>query len=175
MIMRAPLKATASAALLALPLAFPTLAQAQSSVSESVSATATILAGLEIAADTDLAFGELLPGVPRTVANSDSDAAQFIITGAPSASVNLVFTSLPTALESEEGNSLPVSFSGSSAGFGPASRTVAESFNPAASRTTSLAAGTLYVMLGGTASPAPAQPEGSYTGTITLEVSYSGS
>ncbi len=173
--MRAPFKSVAVAALLALPLALPSFAQAQSSVTESVNATATILAGLEIRPDTDLAFGELVPGVARTVFNSDADAAQFVVAGAPGATVNLVFTALPTSLAGPGGATLPVAFSSSAAGFGPASRTVAQSFDPGSAQVASMGTGTLYIMLGGTASPAPTQTAGSYSGTVTLQVSYSGS
>lgn len=174
--MRASFKSVALATLLALPLALPSLAEAQSSVTGTVNATATILAGLDIAPDGDLQFGELLPGVARTVSNSDADAAQFIVTGAPGASVSVVFTSLPATLDGPGGATLPVSFSSSAGGTGEASRTVISSFNPANSQTRTLSAsGNLYVMLGGTASPDPMQAAGSYTGTVTLQVSYSGS
>lgn len=176
--MRAPLK-YAAAALLALPLALPSLAEAQSSqssVTESVSATATILAGLDITADGDLQFGDLLPGVARTVLNSDPDAAQFAVSGAPNASVSLLFTSLPSVLVGPDRATLSIAFSGSAGGIGTASRTVASSFNPATAQTRALSeAGALFIMLGGTATPGSSQPAGTYTGTITLQVSYSGS
>jgi hypothetical protein len=84
--------------------------------------------------------------------------------------VNLGFTTLPTNL-TFSGNNLPVSFTSGYNGSNSAAG--ATGFAPGSGAATSLSGtGTLFVFLGGTVTPAVNQVAGTYTGTVTLQVTY---
>jgi hypothetical protein len=160
----------AAAALLALPA----LADAQAS--ESVLAQATVLSPITVTADANLVFGEVLPGVPSTVAPADAGAGAFEITGADTEEVSLSFGTLPAVLDHTGASTatLPLSFGAGSAGFGTGG-TISTTFDPGASQTVTLDGTPLSVFIGGTVSPAVTQEAGAYENTITLSVAYTGS
>ena len=166
-------KLTITAAVAAI-LALPGLVSAQASA--SVLAQATVLAPISVANEQDLEFGDVIPGIATTVLpGAPLAAGRFQVSGAGVLEVALVFT-LPTELDHATSTStLPVAFGAGSAGFGATSTTVATTFNPALPQNANLTAGALFVFIGGTATPAVAQEAGAYTGTITLDVAYTGS
>ncbi|TVP75446.1 MAG: DUF4402 domain-containing protein [Gemmatimonadales bacterium] len=157
----------------ALVATVPAAAQAQEAASADINATATVLANVSVEGVNDLRFGDILPGFDRTVSPTNSDAGLFRITGAGDAPVTLSFT-LPGTLTGP-GEPLTVSFDEESAGFGNMNGTVLERFDPSSTYTLSLSEGGRDIFLGGTVSTAGDQAAGSYTGQVTLEVSYSGS
>lgn len=123
----------------------------------------------------DLAFGQLIQGLPTRIAPADRAAGQFRIRGQSRAEVLVVFT-LPFQMTGPLGQTLPLSFQAGDAtwttGGNPRS---AIAFDPNVPLVASFAAsGTMNFFLGGTASPAADQGAGDYAGTITLTVSYTG-
>jgi hypothetical protein len=139
-----------------------------------VNATATVLTPLTVSPVSDLAFGNVYPGVAKTIAYSDAtNGGKFSIAGYDAAQVNLTFT-LPTDL-SDGTNTLPI---GTWTGYyNTANNATAggSTFTPAAAATTTnLAAGVLYVFIGATVTPAGNQVAGSYTNTVTMNAAYTG-
>ena len=165
-------KLTITAAVAAI-LALPGLVSAQASA--SVLAQATVLAPISAAGEQDLEFGDVVPGFATTVLPGALSAGRFQVTGAGVLEVALDFD-LPTELDHTSTTStLPVAFGAGSAGFGATSDAASATFDPSASQPANLSAGALFVFIGGTVTPAVAQEAGVYTGTITLDVAYTGS
>lgn len=129
-----------------------------------------------VRAQQDLAFGELLAGVPTTVPPSDGlNAGQIRIWGRGDSEV-LVSFFFPGGLLGPGGASVPLAFGPGSAGYS-ASRSIGDQvpFDPLAPTALRLPRnGQGMIYLGGTATPPASIPAGSYTGTITLTISYLG-
>ena len=165
-------KLTITAAVAAI-LALPGLVSAQASA--SVQAQATVLAPISAAGEQDLEFGDVVPGFARTVSPGAAEAGRFQVSGGGAREVALAF-SLPTVLtHTTLTETLPVSFGAGSAGFGATSAAVTTTFDPSVTQNANLTAGALFVFIGGTATAAAVQEAGAYTGTITLDVAYTGS
>lgn len=144
---------------------------AEAQTSASIQATATVLSALTVTAGNDLQFGNVTPGVNKTVAITDAGAGTFNVTKGANSTVTLSFT-LPTNLASGT-DVLPI---GSWTGGWNTTATPAgaTSFTPSAAGTnTTVTAETgLSVFVGATVSPAAAQPAGSYSGNVTMSVVY---
>ena len=120
----------------------------------------------------DLAFGNVLPGVPTTVQPTDAArSGQFDITGPSLARIEITFT-LPTVLNRTGGGTMPISFGSTSAGYSASGSIAAQTaFNPnTAFRTNLSLIGRGSVFLGGTLAPAGSQTAGSYSATVTMTV-----
>lgn len=148
------------------------------------SATGTVVAAITVAATQNLAFGNVLQGVPKTMGNDDDDSsAIFTITGDPDDGINLQFT-LPEYLTLSNGSDrMTVIFDAASMSIdttGTASpSTVVGAFvdkNPRAvpSGVVIGSAGASKVFLGGKVVPSVNQKAGAYSGDIILSVSYNG-
>lgn len=139
--------------------------------SANIQATATVLSAVTVAAGNDLQFGNVTPGVNKTLAIADAGAGRFDVTKAGGQGVTLAFT-LPANL-TDGGNNLPI---GSWTGGWNTSATPAgaTAFTPSAAGTnTTATAGTgISVYVGATVSPGVAQVAGSYSGTVTMSVVY---
>jgi hypothetical protein len=139
--------------------------------SASIQATATVLSALSVAAGNNLVFGNVTPGLNKTIAITDGGAGTFTVTKAATSGVTLSFT-LPTDLASGL-NLLPI---GSWSGAWNTSATTAgaTAFTPsAAGSNTAVTAGTsLTVFVGATVSPVAAQAAGNYSGTVTMSAVY---
>lgn len=147
-----------------------------SAQSANINVTANVYQALTVAGATNLAFGNVFPGVNKTVLVSDAAAGRFDITGQTGATVSLSFT-LPNGGSYITGPSSAqlalnswsscwnTSNSGSSGctSFSTASGTSAAAFGGGT---------TLFVFLGATAAPTASQTAGSYTGQVTLTVAY---
>jgi len=136
----------------------------------SIQATATVLSAITVTGATPLAFGNVTPGVNKTV--GVVGGGRFDLVGQAGANVNIAFT-LPTQLTSG-GNNLPI---GTWTGYHNTTNnatTGGVAFVPSAAVTPSAfsAGGTLWVFVGATVSPAAAQAAGSYTGTVQLTAAY---
>ena len=157
-----------SIAIAALVIAAPLSAQ-----SNSVAATADVVTPLTVNSLAPLAFGNVYPGLAKTVAPADAAAGKLSIAGFAGAQVAISFT-LPATLTSGA-NTLPV---GSWSGLhnGSNSTTGATAFTPSATATNANLSGTggLWVFLGAQVSPAVAQIAGSYSSTVTMTVAYTG-
>lgn len=149
-------------------------ARAQTTASASINAIAFVVGVAPITATgvNDLDFGTVTAGAPATPASLASDAGRFSITGEPLAPVTVSFT-LPTVLVGGGGATIPISFSATDGLLWnpyPASFTT---FDPNGPFVTAIdAAGNLVIGISGTVFPPVGATTGSYTGTITLTVSY---
>jgi len=161
----------AALATLVLALVAGTTVRAQG-VNGSITATASVQSPIAVAGAQNLAFGNVFPGVAKTVAYSDAtNAGRFDVTGQASTPVTYSFT-LPANLTTG-GNNLPIAswtgyLNGANSTSGGAA--ITPSSTPAGS--TLSAGGTLYFFVGATVTPPVNLPAGSYTGTVTLTVSY---
>jgi hypothetical protein len=116
----------------------------------------------------------VIPGINSSVAPGDlASAGIFTVSGFDALQVTLDFTTLPGNLASGA-NTMPITFAGTDAGYGATTAAVDQTFDPAVGATTNLVTGALAVFIGGTVAPAATQPGGVYTGTITLDVAYTG-
>jgi spore coat protein U-like protein len=145
-------------------------AQAQSQTG-SVSALANVQQPINVVGAVDLDFGNVFPGVAKTVGVAAATAGRFDVSGQASAPVLISFV-LPANLASG-GDNLPI---GTWTGHhntvnAPAGGT---NFTPSAATTNSAfsAGGSLWVFVGATVSPAANQPAGAYSGTVQMTVTY---
>ena len=137
---------------------------------QTINVTANVQVPITVTGAQDLDFGNVIQGVPSTIAAASAQAGRFDVTGSPSTPVSLSFA-LPANLVSG-GNNLPI---GSWTGTHNTTNSPAGTgFTPSGAATVATTSGTgnLFVFVGATVSPAPAQALGLYTGTVTLTVVY---
>ena len=131
--------------------------------------------GISITHSFSMDFGnDLLPGVDRIIYPIDPGGrGAFQIEGEGGLEVSVSFI-LPDYL-SDGGSQLPVSFSGDYAGYGtnPMGNSLTL-FNPQTGLQMTLSSMPNYIFIGGIAMPLSSQPSGNYTGTITIQVEYTG-
>jgi hypothetical protein len=158
-------------------LAWAPSAFAQGTASANITAEATVLASVAVANQRDLQFGNVIPGTDKSVTLTDATSGRWLVTGGANAEVTLTFTSLPGVLNDGGSNDLPIVYAVTDAGHNTTNDPgTASVFNPAAGSTANIGdpVAELYVWIGGTVVPDPAQAPGLYTGTITLEATYTG-
>jgi len=119
-----------------------------------------------------LTFGILLPGMPTVVSRTDPVKSGRFDLGGPHDTQGQVSFSLPSVLTGPAGATLPLFFSGSDAGYSQSQNIGSQiGFDPKQPFLITFSGqGRGSVFLGGTAQPAPTQRAGSYTGTITLNL-----
>lgn len=146
-------------------------ASAAMAQSASINATANVYQAMTITGARTLDFGNVFPGVAKSVGVAAATSGRFDLTGQASANLNLTFT-LPANLTSGA-NTLPI---GTWTGCTNATNTTTgcTAFTPSASATATAfsAAGALFVWVGGTVSPGAAQAAGVYNGTVTMTGVY---
>lgn len=122
----------------------------------------------------NLNFGNVIPGVPTTILKSNAaSSGQFRITGGGFFRSVTVRLTLPVVMNGPAGATMPISFTSTDAGISWQGTIGSQTtFDPNAPFTYTLWLGSGTVFLGGRVSPAPAQPAGSYTATITLTVIF---
>lgn len=119
-----------------------------------------------------LTFGAVLPGVPRVVVRTDpANSGQFDIRG-PNRNPILLSFVLPVTMAGPAGALMPLSFGASDAGYSQSQAIGSQvGFDPKQSFTATLSNnGRGSVFVGATANPATNQRAGSYTATLTLNV-----
>jgi hypothetical protein len=145
-------------------------AQAQSA---NINVTANVFQALTVVGNSNLDFGNVFPGVNKTIGVTDATAGKYSVTvGQAGANVNLSFT-LPTDLVGPGAVLLPV---GSWTGHWATTDVTSggTSFTPSAANTAAALSGTglLFVYIGAQASPGAAQAAGAYTAVATMTVAY---
>lgn len=143
-------------------------AQAQSA---NIQALANVFQAMTVSGVRNLDFGNVFPGVNKSIAVDNANSGKFTVAGQASANVNLTFT-LPANLTSG-GNNLPIgTWVGHWNGVDDASS--GTNFTPSAGATAAQfsGSGNLYVFVGATVSPGGSQTAGSYSGTVTMTVAY---
>jgi len=161
-----------SLALVALLAIGATSAQAQ--VSANITATAVVQTPLTVTGAAALDFQNVFPGLAKTISPvTAATAGRFTIGGQLNAEVNITFV-LPTNL-TFGANNLPIGTwtGGRNTANTQASQTA---ITPTGTTTTRLDAttGALYIWLGATVTPTVAQAAGTYNGTVTMTVAYTG-
>ena len=145
-------------------------AQAQSQTG-SVTASAVVQQPINVVGAVNLAFGNVFPGVAKTIAVTGATAGRFDVTGQASTPVLISFV-LPANLTSGA-NNLPI---GTWTGHHNTANapTGGTNFTPSAATTNSTFSGTgaLFVFVGATVTPASNQVAGTYTGTVQMTVTY---
>lgn len=141
------------------------------SVQSSIQALANVVSALTVSGTNDLDFGNVTPGVNKSVSNLTSAmAGQWDVSGTGSAEVQLGFTNLPGQLVSGA-NVLNATYLAST---GTAQATSISIPSLAAGATTNLVGGVLSIWIGGTVYPTAGQPGGAYSALITLDVTLTG-
>ena len=131
-----------------------------------------------VTATNDLAFGNIFPGVPKTIAKSaPGEAAEFTVTGIAGDEVTLDFT-LPSYMYTTGAN-MPLFFSSNDCAIDSTnppdqSSPSADNLNPNGTITYRIGSNGLSIWLGGRVVPGLVQKSGSYTATIRLTVAYTG-
>jgi hypothetical protein len=136
----------------------------------SITVSANVQTPITVTAANNLDFGNVFPGVNKSVAVTDAAAGRFNVTGQASAPVSLSFV-LPANL-SAGANLLPIgNWTGN---HNTSAAPTGTSFTPSAGATaaTLSATGLLFVYVGAQVTPAVSQPAGNYTGTVQMTVVY---
>jgi hypothetical protein len=157
-------------------------------------ATATVQTALTVAADQNLVFGNVFPGVSSEVLYEDANGAVFTVGGEANAEVTMEFI-LPTYMSTTTGDRMTIAFASDYCGIDTTGELTAAAFHTADDpndgfhheNPRDLSSGTLggaitiggtsgntNVFLGGKVIPSINQPAGSYTGDILLMVQYTG-
>jgi len=148
-----------------------TALQAQTN-NAAITATASVQTPINVVGALPLSFGNVFPGVNKTVAATDlTNGGRFDVSGQASTPVTLSFT-LPATLSTGGGATMPiVSYTGMHAAL--ATQVGGVAFAPAVGATTPLSGtGALFVWVGAQVQPATNQVAGVYTGSITMTVVY---
>jgi len=160
---------TQVSAVLALSLSMASAAPAQSA---NIQALANVFQPITANGARALDFGNVFPNVGKTVGVADGTSGRFDLTGQAAANVNLTFA-LPTVLSRDATTTMPIgAWTGCRNGTNVVGSCIA--FNPDGTTTSTAfsAGGALFVWIGGTVTPALAQPAGAYAGTVTLTAAY---
>jgi len=126
----------------------------------------------------DLAFGDMFPGIPKTILkNSPGAAAEFTVTGTAGAEITIDFT-LPTYMNAG-GFNMQMVFSESDCAMDSSATPNQASpgydnLDPWHTITYRLGFNGLTIWLGGKAIPKLRQPQGAYSATIVITVAYTG-
>jgi hypothetical protein len=156
------------AALLGIVMGYAQGARAQGA---TTTVRASVLQAIVVTPVRDLTFGDVFPGVAKTVPVTGGNHGRWDLSGQANASISLTFT-LPTNLVSGT-NLLPVGTWTGRYNVNPVSGP-GTSFTPSATatNTTFSATGRLYVFIGGRVTPAANQAAGFYSAPATLTVAY---
>ena len=134
--------------------------------------------GQNITVTNDLVFGEVFPGIPKTITRKTAgSAAEFHVSGTPGAEISIDFT-LPTYMN-RSGYNMQMVFTDAdcavdSSASPDQSNPGADELDPWHTITYRLGSSGLTIWLGGMVIPKLIQTSGDYTGTIVLTVAYTG-
>ena len=131
-----------------------------------------------ITVNNDLVFGDIFPGIPKTIAKeTPGAAAEFHITGTAGAEVSVDFT-LPTYMSNGSNNAQLVFTETDCAMDSSASPDQSnpgnDDLDPWHQMVYYIGSEGLTVWLGGIVIPKLVQPQGDYTALIVLTVAYTG-
>jgi len=144
------------------------IARAQSA---NFNVNAQVFQQITIVGDRDLTFGNVFPGVAKTVPVTGGNAGRYQVTGQNNANISLTFT-LPANLVNGA-NLLPINtWVGRHNTISNPATGVAFTPSAAATNTTLSATGIRWVYIAATVTPAANQAAGGYIATATLTVAY---
>jgi len=146
-------------------------AAAQATANITATAAVTGYAPLTATGVNNLDFGAVTAGTPKAPTSLASNAGRFNLSGQPTTPVTITFT-LPTVLQSGV-NTIPITFATTDGLLWTSYPTTHTTFSPNAPfLTTTDGSGNLVIGIAGTVSPPLTTITGTYTGTVTLTVSY---
>ena len=131
-----------------------------------------------ISVNNDLVFGDMFPGVPKTISKYTAGAAaEFNVRGTNGAEISIQFT-LPTKM-TKTGVSIQMIFFNTDCAVDTRPNPIQTSplfdnLNPWSTLLYRIGVQGLTIYLGGTVVPRIVQPPGAYTADITLTVAYTG-
>ena len=160
--------AKVSTAVLAATIVAASNASAQSA---NINVTANVFQAITVSGTAPLDFGNVFPGVNKTIAVGDATSGRFTATGQAGQNVNMTFT-LPANLVSGVNNLAIGAWTGCRDADATPAGCVAFAPSAVATAATFSVGGELYVFLGATVSPTPTQAAGSYLATATLTLAY---
>ena len=134
--------------------------------------------GQNITINNDLTFGDVFPGIPKTISKyTPGAAAEFLITGTAGAEVSLDFT-LPTYMN-DGGYNMQLVFRETDCAMDSSASPDQtdpghDNQDPWHTMTYRLGSSGLTIWLGGMVVPKLKQGQGNYSGTIVLTVMYTG-
>ncbi len=141
-----------------------------------IDATATVLQAMNVIGEQDLTFGDVSPGVNKTVDWDDADnGGIFIIQAGSGASIQYNITTIDNLSSDEDGSTAELSIDGYDGNWGEDNVTEnATNELSFGSDETITVPGTseIYVFFGATVNPTNDQEAGSYSGEITLTAEY---
>jgi len=155
--------------------ALPAAAQGNTA---TMNITATVYQPITVTKVRDLAFGNVFPGVTKTVPVTDgTNAGKVTVAGQKQANVQ-VRISVPASLTGP-GSAIPVTWSGyvNTADDASSGGTLLAITSGTFTTTTSLSAGTtgqLYLFIAGSITPDAQQAAGAYSATLSVDVTYTG-
>ena len=139
--------------------------------SANFNVNAQVLQQITVIGNRDLAFGNVFPGLAKTVPITGGNSGRYQVTGQNNANISLTFT-LPADLINGA-NLLPIStWVGRHNTISNAATGVAFTPSAAATNTTFSATGIRWVFISATVTPAANQAAGGYVATATLTVAY---
>jgi hypothetical protein len=134
--------------------------------------------GQDITVNNNLEFGSVFPGVPKSISKyAAGEAAEFFITGTPSAEITIDFT-LQTYMYAS-GNTMALQYSATDCSMDSSATPNqgspgTDNLNPWQTLTYRIGSAGLTVWLGATVVPLIMQRPGNYSATITMTVTYTG-
>lgn len=137
-----------------------------------------IASAQSITINNDLVFGNIFPGIPKTITKYTAGAAaEFHVSGTAGLEVSIDFT-LPTYMN-QNGWNMQMIFTKTdcamdATAFPDQSSPEVDNLNPWQTLTDYLGTSGLTIWLGGTIVPKLVQPAGAYTASIVLTVAYTG-
>ena len=137
----------------------------------NINVTATVFQAINVVGTAPLAFGNVFPGVPKTVNAVDPTSGRWSATGQASAPVAMTFT-LPTDL-ANGGNNLAIA-TWTGCHNATAATAGCTSFTPSGTATNAAFSGIgeLFVFIGATVTPLANQAAGNYTAVATITLAY---
>lgn len=140
-------------------------------VQSSIQVLANVVSSLAVAGATNLDFGDVTPGIAKSIdQKASASAGVWNITSAGTPEVQISFVNLPGQLISGA-DVLNIAYTAS---VGTVQATSTDILSLAAGTTSFLVAGALDVWIGGTVFPSSSQPGGAYSATVILEVTLTG-
>lgn len=134
--------------------------------------------GQNVTVNNNLAFGDVFPGIPKTVDKSGAGAAaEFYVSGTAGSEISIEFT-LPKYMNSS-GYNMQLIFTEADCSIDTSatpdqSAPTFDDLDPWDIMTYRLGSSGMTIWLGGTAVPALRQTEGSYAASIVITVTYTG-
>lgn len=146
-------------------------AQVARAQATTLNVSALVLQPVTVVGSRNLAFGDVFPGVNKTIPVQGGNSGRFQVTGEVNAPISLTFT-LPANLANGT-NLLPIgSWVGRHNTTSNAATGVAFTPSGTATNTTLSAAGIRWVYISGTVMPSANQAAGGYIAIATLTVAY---